>query len=494
MANDRLDSTPRILAAVLTFFLLGFGLGFYAGHASVGRGGPAAATLQVTLAVPLAAQTTSLPPPTVSASGSVSPSVTGTVAASVTVSGSLSPTLSFSGSLSPSVTGTVSGSLSPPVILGDRVLSGDAAATFFSSVACWAGNGSWQEGAEPPLYPRDIPNDMRAEFGTGPYSCTERGYPLTSASLDTRWVPDNAPCARELPVFSPERMCHAMRGRSLVFIGDSLTVLHFETTLQAMAHGRPVPLSVHNGCPDLYQYLNEPSNDAWFLTHTYDFCADVGAKPFTIDYACYNHKLQGYVPASTPADSVPTPDPENAHILWHDGSSPHLWTAHVARLKAMHANTGLVLVVNRGAWVSDDDVVEKGMRQMLQFVREDLPRALFIFRGNTMGHGNCFDYEQRPRRRDEPLIEPSTDGSVVAHRWDYFPRQSLRVVRPLIEANLTHRGVYMDIFPAMQQRPDAHAARGDCLHYCIPGPADQWVRWTFGIIQEVETLGKAFSA
>ena len=437
MTNVRLDIRGNGLSAMmLILFLLGCGLGFYAGHASLGISGPAAATLHVTLAAP-----------------------------PLTTQGK---------------------SLLPPVILGDRALSGDAAAVFFSSVACWMGNGSWQEGAEPALYPRNIPNDMRANFVTAQYSCAERGYPLSSASINTRWVPDNAPCARQLPVFLPERMCHAMRGRSLVFIGDSLSVLHFETTLQAMAHGRPVPLSMHNGCPE-NPATNEAANDSWFLTHTYDFYADIGAKPFSIVYACFNHRLQGYVPSSTPADSIP-PDPENAHV-WNDGST-HLWYAHVSRLKALHASTGLVLVVNRGAWASDDSVVERGMRQMLQFVREDLPHALLIFRGNTMGHGNCFDYEQRPRKRDEPLIEPSTNGSIVAHRWDYFPRQSARVVRPLIEANFSQRGVYMDIFSAMQQRPDAHIAPSDCLHYCIPGPADQWVRWTFGIIHEVDTLSQ----
>ena len=70
-----------------------------------------------------------------------------------------------------------------------------------------------------------------------------------------------------------------------MFVGDSLTIAHFETTLQAMAHGRPSAF-----CPrDI-----DPGLTLWTFWHTYDFCTEHGAPAFNVTFTCYNNALEGY--------------------------------------------------------------------------------------------------------------------------------------------------------------------------------------------------------
>lgn len=351
------------------------------------------------------------------------------------------------------------------VRLGDRLLSRSAHDQFTETLRCWFEDGEWKE-EQDLLYDPVIPADMRnGQLVTPVYeNC---GPALSRADLFFSW--STPTCS--LPQFSPTAMCHAMRGRTLMFVGDSLTIAHWETTLQAMAHGRPSMMGSgrHNGC---VSQSDGPAMLSWHIAHTYDFCAELGALPFNVSYTCHNHILSGYFPATTP------------EILDYNRT----WRAHRDHLRALDSGPGLVLVVNRGAWVREDIDVAAGMYSMMRFVREDLPKTLFVFRSSNMAHRGCREYST-PRARGEPLLEPSGGANEPpTWRWSFFPGQARRIVKPIVEDNrFVARGVVLDVLPAMQLRPDAHT--DDCLHYCIPGPIDQWVRWVFAIIVEVDRLG-----
>jgi len=117
---------------------------------------------------------------------------------------------------------------------------------------CWTQNGSWIfEGETSYLYPVDVPIWMRnSELITPVYD--DCGDAQQRVGLGFVW---KTPTCPELPSFSPDRMCREMRGRTLVFVGDSLTIAHFETTIQAMAHGRPIFVEGNNGCPSFSKIM-----------------------------------------------------------------------------------------------------------------------------------------------------------------------------------------------------------------------------------------------
>ena len=346
------------------------------------------------------------------------------------------------------------------ILFGDRKLSYDDAKSFIKTLNCWTENGTWEyDPSFPSLYPKDIPLHMQNfELNTQIYS--ECGPSMSRSDLDYVW---KTPTCPQLPVFTPESMCREMRGRSLIFVGDSLTIAHFETTIQAMAHSRPVIKrdGGTNGCPG-----PNDSGDAYII-HAFHFCQTLGLPVFNVTFVCYNNILEGYIPQSAPILQV------------------EKWKNHLNFLRNAHDGPGIVLVVNRGAHVRNDKQVALDMVIMMAFVREELPQALLIFRSSNMAHGSCRNFS-RPRTKNEPLLEPSNAGGDPSWQWSFFPAQSARVIRPII-LNSRQRGIFLDIFPSMQLRPDSHTL--DCLHYCVPGPIDMWVRWVYAIVYEVNRLG-----
>ncbi len=63
------------------------------------------------------------------------------------------------------------------------------------------------------------------------YSCNN--YTNRNNSILYQWTPSNV-CTHPLSKFNRNEVCRLMRGRTLVFIGDSLSLHHYETTLTAI--------------------------------------------------------------------------------------------------------------------------------------------------------------------------------------------------------------------------------------------------------------------
>ena len=226
---------------------------------------------------------------TETASTTQSPSQQGTASSS----GSASQTPSAS--QSPSQQSTASSSCTPatvslPVQLGDRELPSSAYDSLLSSLRCWTKEGSWEQGGND-LYPPAVPPDMRnGGLVTPIYS--DCGDASRRSDLNYTW---STPSCLPLPQFSPAAMCRAMRGRTLMFVGDSLTIAHFETTLQAMAHGRPSA-----GCG----WNDGPALMSWTTWRTYDFCTEHGAPAFNVTFTCHNNALEGYGSHATAEQSL----------------------------------------------------------------------------------------------------------------------------------------------------------------------------------------------
>ena len=242
-----------------------------------------------------------------------------------------------------------------------------------------------------------------------------------------------------------------------MFLGDSLSIHHFETTLQAMRHGRP-------------NWLKHLTDDNPVVSYTYDFCSEYGLQPFTMSFTKENWAVRGYVPLKKPR-------PQD--------SLSYLWLNNSIFLQNLHNQSGLVLVVNRGAWYQPDNIVKQEMADFLDFLSEDLPHATLIFRSSNMAHLNCNLYSV-PQHEGESLFDPVDEPNHPEWHWKDFPSQSQRIVKPLL--NNVPSAFFLDIFPSVQRRPDQHTSASDCLHYCVPGPIDLWVQFVYAILDSIEQL------
>lgn len=130
------------------------------------------------------------------------------------------------------------------------------------------------------------------------------------------------------------------------------------------------------------------------------------------------------------------------------------------------------VVLNRGAHYTPTAEFEEQLELTMLVLRKRYPDLLIMYRATAPGHDKCEGMEV-------PLESPQ-DGASLPYNWGEMHRQNLAAKR-IVEK---YGGVYIDIEPMTVLRGDGHRGhvrklRGwvhDCLHYCNPGPVDEWNR------------------
>ena len=159
-----------------------------------------------------------------------------------------------------------------------------------------------------------------------------------------------------------------------------------------------------------------------------------------------------------------------------------------------------LLVINSGAWMMNphlaknnvfvpvtDEQYEGHMKKATEYLKGNY-NGTIIFRTTHPGHPECWKHEAPIAT---PIPTPYT-GNFSKFRWEsIFDRN--RIAVPLFEGI---GAKILDIEPMTTLRPDGHMARfhpnnwkfegagkvvqvqenlfADCLHYCTPGPMDTW--------------------
>ncbi|CAN0436265.1 unnamed protein product, partial [Ectocarpus fasciculatus] len=110
--------------------------------------------------------------------------------------------------------------------------------------------------------------------------------------------------------------------------------------------------------------------------------------------------------------------------------------------------------------------------------------ALLIVRNTPPGHGDgCTE-----RTFDGPVdVETALDlvsSGPHSKQWGRFPEYNA-VLEDIFLSNSTDGWKEMDAYTPTLLRPDFHLGGDeipDCLHYCIPGPVDHWVRLLYNMV------------
>ncbi|CAM9163499.1 unnamed protein product [Phaeothamnion confervicola] len=139
------------------------------------------------------------------------------------------------------------------------------------------------------------------------------------------------------------------------------------------------------------------------------------------------------------------------------------------------------VVVNSGAHYLEDsayiahmmaaaDVISAGMRE----AHPD-GSSFMMFRNTVPGSPYCDMF------KFSPPLEPFVAESRIADRWatnDWpYHWEMFKRHNDLAEPIFAGKGfTVMDAYTPTVQRFDSHQGGFDCLHYCIPGPIDHWIR------------------
>jgi hypothetical protein len=273
------------------------------------------------------------------------------------------------------------------------------------------------------------------------------------------WVPT---CTlAPLPEFSRSRFCDTLRGRNVLFLGDSMT-RDFHWYLQMVASHNPPDKLMGNEFVLGYSFRNDSA-------------------------VCHDSR---FGPSRVLLASV-----SRLHDHPRGRDATQLRASEYFCKLVLEANVRLdAIVLNRGMWVSSDSEVLGDIDDALRAIQSCHPHALIIWRSTPTPVPECSNFSAPiaspiPRAR---LIGVGSGAVMMMgdYRWPDVHNQ-----QPLIRKFLADRWpgvVFMDVGPAMDLRADAHPANSngrnsDCVHFSSkPGAMNVWVRFLHAILHELD--------
>ncbi|CAI5529416.1 unnamed protein product [Closterium sp. Naga37s-1] len=353
-------------------------------------------------------------------------------------------------------------------------------------LACDLYRGSWVPGTSPPLYTNaTCPNITRHQ------NCQGNGRP-DSRYERWQWRPEGAACA--LPRFDAEEFMRVMRGRGVLFVGDSVARNHFESLVCLLSQ---VEKPEFHGGKSMLRLVFRSSkvtlarvNSAWLVEEGNDTVPDC-------------------------PDSIP-----RLHL---DRTSPK-WFGEIGRFDvvmfssahwfvkpSIYMEKGEVIGSQGGWWKRDEPakVDNKGafaiaIRTVFRDVVNELgknPNRVFIYRTFSPDHYEKGEWNTGGSCAG--LTEPRGGNYTYSNTFglNLYTKQ-LEAYNEVIEAAIEAgasvdplRFTLMDVMPSAGMRVDGHPGpyRGlnaaeelakykdskfpppqDCLHWCLPGPIDSW--------------------
>ena len=306
-----------------------------------------------------------------------------------------------------------------------------------AALACWTDpTGRWVRNPEP----WRLMNRRTLRKQTGTNKTTTAVHP----AVTWVWQP-RADCQYPYLPWDQGAFCAALRGRSVLAVGDSMSRQFHQTLEDLAAPGVGAP------------------------------CTGRGFGAGT----CRGHVICG--PGSGGGQRV--------RLLWRRSDRLRIDFRRRFELKANFGEEQWVaesaafriIVLNRGAHFEADGLLLRQLRTTLAYLTADRRDALVLVRTTPPGHPRCAGVHAPLKRYDPPLSLP--------FHWGEFERQNA-AVRAMLAAE--YPGVLLlDVAPSTAMRADSHllGSRGrDCLHYKIPGPLDEWARLLFNALHLADTL------
>jgi hypothetical protein len=260
-------------------------------------------------------------------------------------------------------------------------------------------------------------------------------------------------CTQKLsPVraYSPETMCKIVNGRKILIVGDSLNNEFFHTFL-----GLAWPSNV--------QFLKKDATTLNEATRSEETAGNALQVNITCPKVSQNYAIS-YVRNDILSINMDIP------MIYKIATSPEPRTW----VNVLNQRNIDIVILNRGAHYKPSDIVIAELKKTFSYLRKNYPNVQIYWRDTPTGHDGCNQY-----RSAKPL---ETRPIKFIYDWSHFEAQNILIYQLIFEE--FPEVIYMDVSKSTDLRADSHMGGEDCLHYCIPGPIDNWVQLLMASIQE----------
>jgi len=147
-----------------------------------------------------------------------------------------------------------------------------------------------------------------------------------------------------------------------------------------------------------------------------------------------------------------------------------------------------LLILNQGAHFHS---IGSFTRSMDQFV--DLYHSiahsddLLFYRSTVPGHKDCFDHKNIsiPEMTHDKFLELYTTTDFNWNLFDEYNTIAKQKLEQIRLVNGMQHVYYLNVYNMTVLRPDAHVSADDCLHYMSVGPLDYWNHFLFTNLAEL---------
>lgn len=288
-----------------------------------------------------------------------------------------------------------------------------------------------------------------------------------------------------------KKMCRVMNGRKILFLGDSLQSEFFYTFMSyafASTVTKPNPIPPEFS-PFISQFTPGMVNEST-ASSAFDRCDKLcewntpnwkAGCDMLVPIDCGSN-YPSYYAAYVRSNELEDLDAKQY--------------AHWLDLISLYDIS--VVFLNAGAHYQEDSVLFPRLSRVLSAIYTIRPEMSVFFRNTPMGHADCGQamhnsptstkYLTYPTEQEACTTETDREGLDsarnltylpclrslgVKYQWHRFYHQNL-LVRNYLRVNFPSV-VYIDVATSTNLRPDSHVGADDCLHYCMPGPIDNWV-------------------
>ncbi|KAJ8621606.1 hypothetical protein MRB53_030135 [Persea americana] len=308
-------------------------------------------------------------------------------------------------------------------------------------------------------------------------NCMKNGRP-DSGYLYWRWKPHGC----ELPLFDSERFLEAMRNKSFAFIGDSISRNHVQSLLCILS-------KVEEGV-EVY-HDKEYKSRRWIFP-SYNFTLSVLWSPFLVK-AVISEDINGVSTSEVQVylDKLDEKWADQFHSIDYSIISGGKWFLKSSMYWENNKIIGCHYCPGKNVTETGyEHSYRRALRLMLNYVATSNHKGLTFFRPSTPDHfengewfsgGTC--KRSVPYKEGEISLD-SVDEMLRKIELEEFKKAVAIALEKGVNLKLLdtkhlsllrpdgHPGPYRQFHPFAEDKNER--VQNDCLHWCLPGPIDNW--------------------